>query len=132
MPQSKKRDKIVYWVFTGLLVLFILLGSFLDISHAPDAVALIRHLGYPVYFVTFIGLIRLLGGIAIVVPGYPKIKEWAYAGLAFDMFGALYSHLSTGDGFGIFAPALIGLILVMGSYYFYRKNSQATEISIRQ
>lgn len=113
----------MYWIVTGLLTVLCLFGSILDLSHAPDAVALIQHLGYPLYFVTFIGVVRLLGIIAVLIPGNPRLKEWAYAGLFFDMGGALYSHLVSGDGFGIFAPALIGVLLVGGSYFLYRKRT---------
>ncbi|GHN02593.1 hypothetical protein WSM22_40820 [Cytophagales bacterium WSM2-2] len=118
-----KAITITYWIFTGLLTALCLLSSILDISHAPDAVALIKHLGYPLYFVTFIGVVRLFGIGAVLVQGYPKLKEWAYAGLFFDMAGAVYSHVATGDSFGVFAPAFIGVLLVAGSYFFYRKRA---------
>ncbi|HET9057833.1 MAG TPA: DoxX family protein [Chitinophagaceae bacterium] len=117
-----KKIIIIYWLFTGLFTLLAVMGSVLDIIHSKDAVDLITHLGYPMYFITFIGVVRLLGVIAILIPGYPKIKEWAYAGLVFDMGGALYSHIATGDPFGIFAPAVIALILVVGSYIYYHKG----------
>jgi len=116
-----KKIKIIYWIFTGLITAFSILGSYLDISHAKDAVALIAHLGYPVYFTTFIGVVRLLGVLAILIPGYPKIKEWAYAGLVFDFSGAINSGIAIGDPFGAIAPAGFALILVIGSYIFYRK-----------
>jgi len=117
-----KNIKIIYRVFTGLLTALGLLGSFADISHSSDAVQLITHLGYPIYFITFIGVVRILGIIAVLMPGFRKIKEWAYAGLFFDMAGALYSHIATGDAFAIFAPAMLGLILVVGSYIAYHKK----------
>jgi len=117
-----KKTNIIYWTFTGLLTALCLLGSFLDVTRSADAVALITHLGYPLYFVTFIGVVRLLGIIAILIPGYPKIKEWAYAGLFFDMAGALYSHLAVSDPTNVFAPALIGVILVSGSYNYQKRG----------
>lgn len=117
-----KRIKIFYWIVTGLLAALSVLGSVLDISLAQQAVDLITHLGYPVYFVPFIGVLRLLGIIAILIPGFPRIKEWAYAGLVFDMGGALYSHIATGDPFSVFAPALIALLLSLGSYFLYHKK----------
>src|SRR5882672_771424 len=116
-----KNIKIIYWVFTGLLTTLCLLGSFADISQSADAVQLITHLGYPMYFITFIGVFRLLGIVAVLIPGFRKIKEWAYAGLFFDMAGALYSHIVTDDAFAIFAPAMLELILVGGSYISYHK-----------
>ena len=117
-----KKINIIYWIFTGLFSALAVMGSVLDITHSKDAVDLITHLGYPLYFITFIGVVRLLGVIAILIPNYPKVKEWAYAGLVFDMGGALYSHIASGDQFSIFAPALIGLILIIGSYVYYRKK----------
>ena len=118
-----KQTKIIYWVFTGLMTAFLLLGSFLDLSHDKEAEALIAHLGYPLYFVTFIGVVRLLGVVAVLVPGFPIVKEWAYAGLVFDMLGAIYSHIATGDPIGAWMPAFIGLVLVVGSYIFYHRKS---------
>ena len=99
-----------------------LLGALIDLSMSPDAIALIKHLGYPAYFVPFIGLLKTLGVIAVITPRFPKLKEWAYAGLVFDTMGALFSHLSSGDGPDKWAPALLGLILVSSSYLLYRKR----------
>ncbi len=120
-----KKIKIIYWVFTGLFSALAIIGSVPDIIHSKDAVDLIKHLGYPLYFITFIGVAKLLGVTAILIPGYPKIKEWAYAGLVFDMGGALYSHIATGDSFTLFVPALIALILIVGSYVYYHKKCDA-------
>src|ERR1700712_1767896 len=105
-----KKLTITYWAITILMSAFIGLGALIDISSNPDAVALIKHLGYPVYFVPFIGTMKILGIIAVIIPGFPKVKEWAYAGLVFDTAGALFSHLSSGDGPDKWAPALLGLI----------------------
>ncbi len=117
-----KATKILYWVFTGLFSILCVYGSIIDIIHTPDAIQLIAHLGYPLYFMTFIGLVRLFGVIAILIPGYPRIKEWAYAGLVFDMGGALYSHLAVNDTFNLYAPAALALVLALGCYIYYRKR----------
>jgi len=117
-----KKLKITYWIITGLVSAFILLGAIIDISVSPDAVALIKHLGYPVYLLPFIGVMKTLGVIAILVPGFPKVKEWAYAGLVFDTLGAVFSHLSSSDGSDKWAPALLALILVIASYLLYTKK----------
>ena len=77
-----KKTKIIYWIFTGLLAAGMLLGSIPDIMSTPEAVAIVTtHLGYPAYFIPFIGVAKLLGAVAILIPGFPRIKEWAYAGL---------------------------------------------------
>jgi uncharacterized membrane protein YphA (DoxX/SURF4 family) len=82
------------------------------------------HLGYPRYFIPFIGVMKLLGCIAILIPGYPKIKEWAYAGLFFDLIGATYSSLAT-DGFmpQIFFM-LVPFILGTLSYVYNQKYQE--------
>ena len=114
-----------YWLVTGLLVAFITLGAALDVAQTPDAVAFIRHLGYPVYFLRLIGCWKLLGVAALLLPSRPHLKEWAYAGLFFDTTGAVYSHLATGDGPADWGPAFLGVLLTLGSYYLYRRREAA-------
>lgn len=91
-----KRTTILYRIFTGLFAFLMLGASIPDIISAPFAVEGMAQLGYPVYFVPFIGVAKLLGVIAILIPGYPRIKEWAYAGLVFDLIGATYSIIAVG------------------------------------
>jgi hypothetical protein len=116
-----KRLKLFYWIATGLMCVFMLLGATMDVLKTPDAIKFINEIGYPEYFIRFIGVMKISGIIAILIPKFPKIKEWAYAGLAFDTFGATYSHIANGDGADKFMPALLGFILVMTSYYFFTK-----------
>ncbi|MGH9819924.1 MAG: DoxX family protein, partial [Pyrinomonadaceae bacterium] len=92
-----KKTIIFYWIFTALLTGFMLLGAIPDVLQIPDAVSFIAHLGYPAYLLTFLGVAKILGSFAVLVPGFPRLREWAYAGLTFDLLGALYSHLSVGD-----------------------------------
>lgn len=125
-----KRVKLFYWIATGLMCAFMILGAIIDILKTPDAIQFMSELGYPEYFIRFIGIMKVLGIIAILIPKFPKIKEWAYAGLAFDTFGATYSHIANGDGVDKFMPALIGLILVLTSYFLYIKvNTSNQQIS---
>lgn len=105
-----KSTRIWHWVCTGIFATFMTFSAVPDIMQVPEAVAFIGHLGYPAYFVPFIGVAKLLGCIAIVVPGFPKIREWAYAGLFFDLIGALYSALMV-DGFD---PGMFMMIPVFG------------------
>lgn len=88
-----KKTKTIYWVTTTIFALFMASTAIPDIMMQKEAMAFITSLGYPEYFIPFIGVAKLLGCIAIMVPGFPKIKEWAYAGLAFDLIGAVYSNL---------------------------------------
>jgi hypothetical protein len=93
-----KKTKIFYWVTTALFAAFMLSTSIPDIILNKEAVVFMNHLGYLNYFTVFIGAAKVLGCIAILIPGFPRIKEWAYAGLFFDLFGAVYSVIAV-DGF---------------------------------
>ncbi|MEO8475319.1 MAG: DoxX family protein, partial [Chryseolinea sp.] len=89
-----KKTKIFYWVFTGLFAAFMLSSAIPDILVTDEAVKFMTDLGYPKYIIAFLGVAKLLGSIAILVPGYPRIREWAYAGLFFDLIGATYSNIA--------------------------------------
>jgi uncharacterized membrane protein YphA (DoxX/SURF4 family) len=115
-----RNTKIVYWSITGIASAFILMASIPDITRSPEAVTIFTHLGYPLYLLPFLGTLKIAGVAAILIPRFPKIKEWAYAGLIFDLVGAAYSHISVGDGADGWAFAIIGLVLVGGSYFVYR------------
>jgi hypothetical protein len=119
-----KKTTTIYWILTGLFAAFMLFSAIPDIICTPEAVTFMHtHLSYPVYFISFIGIAKALGVIAILVPGFPRVKEWAYAGLSFDLIGAVYSLIAV-DGFsgGIFFM-FIPLALAAGSYVFYHKRS---------
>jgi len=118
-----KKTKIIYWIFTGLLAGLMIFSGIPDMLRVDDAVKLITtHLGYPVYFLTFIGVAKLLGGIAILIPGFPRIKEWAYAGISFDMIAATYSQIAVGDSPKGWGFMFIFLGLLAGSYIYYHKK----------
>src|SRR5258706_6887001 len=100
-----KKTKIFYWIFTGLLAALMLMSSIPDILAVPDAVELVKnHLGYPLYFIPFVGVAKLLGAIALLIPGYWRIKEWVYAGFVYDLTGAIYSAIALGDSSGKWMP----------------------------
>jgi len=119
-----KRINIAYWIVTGLMAAFMLMASIPDVLQIPEAVAVFAHLGYPQYLLPFIGVAKILAVITILVPGFPRLKEWAYAGLVFDLIGALYSHLAVGDPPSTWIFPVIGLVLVGGSYFLYRRKEQ--------
>jgi hypothetical protein len=118
-----KKINTLYWVFTGLFVALTLVSAIPDIMRIPEVVARITKLGYPAYFVPFIGMVKVLGVVAIVTPGFPRIKEWAYAGFVFDLVGAEYSGIAAGDPANPLTAVMVGLILLAGSYFFYHKKS---------
>ena len=94
-----KKTNILYWVFTILFAGLMAFSAISGIKPNEDAIKLMHDgLGYPVYFITFISIAKLLGAIAILIPGLKKIKEWAYAGLFFDLAGAAYSGIAVGKG----------------------------------
>lgn len=120
-----KKINIFYWIFTGLLVLLMGMGAITDVLFDPQAVALFDHLGYPAYLLPFIGVAKLLGVVAILVPGFPRIKEWAYAGFVFDLTGAMYSSIAVGDPASVWVLFFIGYILIAGSYFFHHQKRKA-------
>ncbi|MDM5223612.1 DoxX family protein [Peribacillus sp. NJ11] len=124
-----KKINIIYWIFTGLLAALMVLGSIPDIMSVPDAVALFNHLGYPTYLLPFLGIAKLLGVVAILIPGFPRIKEWAYAGFVFDLTGAMYSSISVGDPASEWLLFIIGYILIAGSYIFHHKKVKSASLS---
>ena len=120
--------KSVYWIVTGLLAVFMLMASIPDIVQIPQAVAIFMHLGYPAYLLPFLGTAKVLGVIVVVLPGFRSLKEWAYAGIVIDLVGALYSHLAVGDPASAWAVPLVGLLLVGGSYFCFRSESERSRV----
>jgi hypothetical protein len=114
----------IYWLVTCLMAAFMGMASIPDILRLTPAVAVFTHLGYPAYLLPFLGTAKLLGVIAVVIPGMWTLKQWAYAGLVFDLLGALYSHLSIGDPPSAWTWPIIGLLLVIGSYSLYRQGDE--------
>ncbi|MBO9636358.1 MAG: DoxX family protein, partial [Chitinophagaceae bacterium] len=92
-----KRNKIIYWIATGWLALGMVSTAIVQLMHVPKEVTVIQNLGYPVYLLTLLGVWKLLGVIAVLLPGLPLLKEWAYAGFTFAMSGAIISHLAVGE-----------------------------------
>ena len=122
-----KKTKTMYWVFTGLFAAFMALTAIPDVLNTEDAVKFMNHLGYPPYFTPFIGVAKILGCLAIIILGYPRIKEWAYAGLFFDLIGATYSQIAT-DGFlPPIAFMLLPFTLGILSYTYYHKYYQPSK-----
>lgn len=124
-----KKTNIIYWIFTGLFAAFMLFTSVGDIMVSKEAVDFMTLLGYPKYILPFLGVAKTLGVIAILVQGnYPRIKEWAYAGLFFDLIGATYSNLSAFPINAQFSFMLLPFILGIGSYIYYHKKRKAANM----
>jgi uncharacterized membrane protein len=86
----------IYWVTTALLALELVLGGVWDVLRVPQVHVIIDRLGYPPYFLVILGIWKLLGAVALIVPRLARLKEWAYAGVIFDLTGALASNLASG------------------------------------
>ena len=126
-----KKIDIFYWLVTGLMSVLLLLSAFPDITKSADALAFFKHLGYPEYLLPFIGVMKISGVATILIPRFPKLKEWAYAGLVFDTLGAAYSHISSGDEFGEWLPALVALILIVISYVLHTKRNEQINLQVQ-
>jgi uncharacterized membrane protein YphA (DoxX/SURF4 family) len=121
-----KKSKIIYWVFTGLLAALMTASAIPNIMSSPESVAYFKFLGYPAYLLPFLGVAKALGVVAIVTPGFYRLKEWAYAGFFFDLAGALYSHIAIGVPVSQWAPILIGFLIIGGSYQYSHKLRKAS------
>jgi uncharacterized membrane protein YphA (DoxX/SURF4 family) len=116
-----KRNKIIYWIATSWLALGMVSTGVVQLLKTKDGqggVDMITHLGYPVYLLTILGAWKILGVIAVLIPKFPLLKEWAYAGFFFVMTGAIFSHLAMNDSVKEMLPGLLLLILVIISWYF--------------
>ena len=123
-----KSIKITYWIFTILLVILMLFSAIASLRQNPDGVALMKHIGYPYSVLTLLSIAKILGVIAILVPGFPRLKEWAYAGFTFDLVGAIYAGLAVGDPINQSLPIFLGLVFIFGSYIFYHKLKTGKKI----
>lgn len=120
-----KSDKIIYWVSTIWLALGMVSTGLVQLFRveaegaiAPPGVYGIKYLGYPVYFLTLLGVWKILGAAAVLIPKFPLLKEWAYAGFFFVMTGAVFSHVAMGDPWIEYLPSMLLLVLTMVSWYF--------------
>ncbi len=113
---SPRIYTIAYWVTTALVAAESVLGGVWDILRIPYVRTDVEHLGYPVYFLVILGVWKLLGAVAVLVPRFPRLKEWAYAGMFFNYTGAVASHLAVGDGAESVAYPIIITGLVVASW----------------
>jgi len=113
-----KSNKIIYWISTIWLALGMVSTGVVQLLKMKEEVEKIALLGYPRYFLTIIGVWKILGVVAVLVPKLPLLKEWAYAGFFFAMSGAVFSHLAVGDGAKEFFGPVLLLVLTVVSWYF--------------
>jgi uncharacterized membrane protein YphA (DoxX/SURF4 family) len=116
-----KRNKIIYWIFTIWLSLGLVSTGLVQLfkgKTGAGGVDIVTNLGYPVYFLTILGVSKILGALAVLIPKFPLLKEWAYAGIFFMMSGAVCSHIAAGNSIKEIFPALLLLVLCLISWYF--------------
>lgn len=109
--KSERNRAIVYWVTTALLAFELGLGGVWDVLKVPQVRGVMDRLGYPAYFLVILGVWKLFGAIAVIIPRFPRLKEWAYAGVVFNLTGALASHIASGL---IDSGTLVYLVVMMG------------------
>lgn len=127
---ASRTGKIVYWIATNWLALGMVSTGAVQLFKSKEGqggVDMIMQLGYPVYFLTILGIWKLLGTIAILTPKFPLVKEWAYAGFFFAMSGATFSHIAAGSANEIF-PSLLLMVLTFISWKFRPANRKIVSV----
>ena len=126
----EKKKLVWYWIITVLLSFCIFFGGLAQAMQAKGVVQGFKPLGYPTYFISIIGVWKVLGIIAILIPKFPLLKEWAYAGIFFAMTGAVISHIASDDiKVQIIAPIVLAVFTVLS---WYLRPSDRKIIPVRQ
>jgi hypothetical protein len=124
-----KRNKIIYWVATLWLALGMLSTGIVQLLNMKEETAFVLRLGYPAYLLTLLGGWKILGVVAVLIPKFPLVKEWAYAGFFFAMSGAIFSHIVMGNGGKeMFGPLLL-LVLTVVSWFFRPANRKIIQVA---
>jgi uncharacterized membrane protein YphA (DoxX/SURF4 family) len=110
-----KTKTSVYWASTALVSLDFLAGGIANLTRPPMVIEGMAHLGYPAYFATILGFWKVLGAVALIAPRFPRVKEWAYAGIMFDLTSAAVSHAVVGDATGHVIAPLVFVALTLAS-----------------
>jgi hypothetical protein len=126
-----KMLRILYWSVTLLFVVPQVWSAIQMLIEAPRMTETIAGLGYPVYVMKILGVAKLLGAAAILYGGFPMLKEWAYAGFTFDVLGAFFSHVSSGDPFYIAAVPLLFLGAQLASYFMWKRLASEEPVAGR-
>lgn len=126
-----KRNKIIYWIATIWLSLGMVSTGIVQLIKMEEEVENFSNLGYPAYLLTLLGVWKILGVVVVLMPKFPVLKEWAYAGFFFTMSGAIISHIAVGDPITQIFPPLLLLALTAVSWYFRPVDKRiATQDSI--
>ena len=124
-----KRNKIIYWIATIWLSLGMVSTGIVQLLKMKDEADMFTRLGYPLYLLTILAIWKFLGVISVLIPKFPLLKEWAYAGFVFVMSGAVFSHFAVGDeAKEFFGPSLL-IVLTVISWYFRPANRKVTLVN---
>jgi len=118
---TKKSSLIALRIFTVLFSIPMVFGGIAELVRAPQALEVMKAIGFPLYMLTFLGVAKLLGVVAIATNRYPRLKEWAYAGFTFDLLGAAFCHASNGQAAAAVSPLVIGAVGAI-SYGLWRRT----------
>jgi uncharacterized membrane protein YphA (DoxX/SURF4 family) len=113
-----KTNKIIYWISTTWLALGMTSSGIVQLFKVKEEVEFIINMGYPGYFLTLLGIWKILGVVALLIPKFPLLKELAYAGFFFAMSGAVFSHIASGNSVSEIVPPFLLLLLTVVSWYF--------------
>ena len=113
IPALSKISTITYWVVTALVGLETAVGAYWDLAQIPFVKDVFERLGYPLYFLTFMGIWKLPGAIVLLCPGFPRLKEWVYAGLIFTYTGAAFSHFAVGEIPETVSPIILTILTLI-------------------
>jgi uncharacterized membrane protein YphA (DoxX/SURF4 family) len=119
---NKKTINIIYWISTGLILAMMLFSAVSSFIDNPEGAKMMAAIGYRPYVLHLLAVAKVLGVIAILTPGFPRLKEWAYAGFSFDLIGATYSFYASGFAFKDWAFMLVLIAVLACSYIFYHKR----------
>lgn len=125
-----KTNKIIYWIATIWLALGMTSTGIVQLIKMKAEADMMAHLGYPLYVLTILGAWKILGVVAVLIPKFPLLKEWAYAGFFFTMSGAVFSHLANGDGAKDFFGPVLLLILTVVSWYFRPADRKINPVNL--
>jgi hypothetical protein len=121
-----KKINIIYWISTALILALMLFSAISSFIPNPDGAKMMTQMGYQAYVMHFLAVAKILGVIAILVPGFPRLKEWAYAGFTFDLIGATYSMYATNFPVANWAMMFIFIAILACSYIYFHKKLKAS------
>ena len=127
---NKTTINIIYWVSTVLILAMMLFSAVSSFKETPEGTKMMEAIGYKPYVLHLLAVLKVLGVVAILTPGFPRLKEWAYAGFMFDLIGATYSFYASGFAFKDWGFMLIFIAILACSYIFYHKRLKLKGTSV--